>query len=835
MPVEISQGLSESAAKELLASHGYNELPQAQKKSFLILIFETVREPMILLLLAGAGVYFAIGEPHDSLLLLASVLVIISIALFQERRSTRALEALRDLSSPKALVRRGGHEIRISSREVVPGDILIFKEGDRIVADGRLCETRNLEVDESLLTGESQPVSKKTPLGESSIHFPSQYYTYSGTLVTAGFGVSEVSATGIHSELGKIGKSLGEMKETKTRLQQEVAVLVRKFSLLGLAVSISIVVAYGLTRGEWSQGFLAGIAAALSLLPEEFPVILTIFLALGAWRLSKRQVLVREPSATENFGAITALCVDKTGTLTLNQMTVYQIRTLFSSVYLTANGESLSEDILAVLEAGCLSSHADSFDPMERALHNVHTLAPGDGRFSKNHWQLEKQYPFSHQQLTMSFVWKSVETSERFVACKGAPEAILKLCILSDTQRQKLEQTIQEMCQEGLRVIGVAKADFAGKDLPGSQDQFEFSFLGFIGFLDPVRKGVKEAIAECYGAGVRTLMVTGDHPVIASKIAEDIGLRWAQTSITGAELEKISDQELREKIKTVSVFARVVPAQKLRIVNALKANGEIVAMTGDGVNDAPSLKWADVGIAMGGRGTDVAREAADLIILDDNFTSLVPGIRLGRRIFGNIHRAMCYLFAVHFPIAALAIGPILLGYPLVLYPAHIVFLELVIDPACTMVFEAEPEEPQSMRRPPRRLDKPLFSYKDIILSSAQGVAVFLGVFALFLWCLSEGFHEEKSRALAFTAFALSNVGLIFVNKVSKTFFSNIYFAIVSVSAVALLAAIVFTSGLAHAFKIEAMTVNEFAASLAVSLVCVLAAYGIRKFHDKRDL
>ncbi|MBS1972603.1 MAG: cation-translocating P-type ATPase [Bdellovibrionales bacterium] len=814
-------------ARALLEKDGYNELPKAKKKSFLLLIWEVLREPMILLLLTGAGIYLAIGEIHDSLLLLASVLVIVFIAIFQERRSTRAVEALRDLSSPRARVWRDQREIQIPSREVVPGDTLIVKEGERIVADCLLLESRSLEVDESLLTGESVPISKSVSSDGSRLQFPSAFCIYSGTLVTRGFATGKVIATGLHSELGKIGKTMQEAKDTKTRLQEEIAGLVRIFGTLGVITSIVITLAFGFTRHDWLQALLAGIVAALSLLPEEFPVVLTIFLALGAWRLSKKQVLVRQPSATENLGSITALCTDKTGTLTLNQMSVEQIWTEHSQYHFHKNVEPLSAEIFSVLEAGFLASYENSFDPMEKALQKTFKTESEKVKYELPKRSLEKDYPLSPDQLTMSFVWRSPINQSRVVFSKGAPEAIVNLCNLETRLQSVVLEQVFKMCEQGLRVIGVAKASLSGSDFPKEQKGFQFSFLGLIGFIDPLREGVKEAITECYQAGIRTIMITGDHPAIASKIAGDIGLKDSGSFLTGEDIEKLTDNDLRDRIKYVNVFARVVPNQKLRIVKALKANGETVAMTGDGVNDAPSLKWADVGVAMGGRGTDVAREAADLIILDDQFNSIVAGIRLGRRIFDNIQRAMSYLFAVHFPIAALAILPVLIGGPLILFPIHIVFLELIIDPACTLVFEAEPESAKTMKVPPRKLEKPLFSFQDIALSLLQGMVVFAGIFMLFLWGLHQGWGEAQARAMAFSAFVLSNVGLIFVNKTSKHVFSNLFFVVISFAALVLLMAILFIESLSKIFKLETIDLTSLGISALVAVFCVFIASKIK--------
>lgn len=805
------QGLTSLEAQNLLAQHGFNELPSSKKKSLWSLLWSIVREPMVLLLIAGASIYIFIGEIHDSLLLLGSVFVVVMIAVYQERRSTRALESLRDLSSPRALVIRDGKEQKIAAREVVPGDILLIKEGDRIAADGAVLQSTNLEVDESLLTGEFHPVLK----------IPDKDFVFSSTLVTSGRGQVRVRATGHTSEVGKIGKFLEVADESKTRLQQEIAQLARRFGVLALLFSFIVVLSYGFTKGNWPQGILAGIAAAMSLLPEEFPVILTIFLALGAWRLSKRKVLVRQTAATENLGAVTVLCVDKTGTLTQNQMFLRHVRTPHASHILTSDSMAKwPKEFHQLLETAVLASQKDPFDPMEKAIHRAFPLDLSERVF-------KRQYPLAPNMLAMSQVWGTAENSLT-VAMKGAPEAVMSLCHLDSSQIAAAKIQIDEMSRQGQRILGVAKAQFNSENLPVDQMGFSFQFLGLLGFEDPLRPQVAESVQECYSAGIRVIMITGDHGGTASKIATDIGLQFSGRVLTGPELEKMDELELRVQVREVNVYARVVPSQKLRIVNALKANGEIVAMSGDGVNDAPSLKWADIGIAMGGRGTDVAREAADLVILDDDFNSIVAAIRLGRRIFTNIRNAMSFVFASHFPIAALTITPVLFGLPLIMFPAHIVFMELIIDPTCTLVFEAEEEEAQVMRRPPRNLNQPLFGYRDIFYSSLQGFAVFVIVLGLFLFSLNRGHGEEESRALAFIAFVLSNLGLIAANESIQSYLKNIYFWFVSAATLFSLLSVIYIPTLRSIFGFAIPSGSSLIIAVFSALIATAISFYLRK-------
>jgi Ca2+-transporting ATPase len=509
---------------------------------------------------------------------------------------------------------------------------------------------------------------------------------------------------------------------------------------------------------------LAGITLAMAMLPEEFPVVLTVFLALGAWRISQKRVLTRRVPAVETLGSTTVLCVDKTGTLTLNRMSVRKIFSHGKFYDLNHQDKYLPENFHEIIEFSILASQIAPFDPMEKALEELGNHALSDTEHLHDNWTLVQEYPLSQKLLAMSRIWKSPDSKNYIIAAKGSPEAIADICHLDEKQIQSLSNHINSMAEEGLRIIGVAKADFKQTDLPGEQHDFKFKFLGLIGLADPVRPGVAEAIKECYNAGIRVVMITGDYPVTAQNIARQIGLKQLDGVITGLELHEMDDLELQQRIKIVNIFARVVPEQKLRIVNALKANGEVVAMTGDGVNDAAALKSAHIGIAMGGRGTDVAREASSIVLLDDDFSSIVQAIRMGRRIFDNLKKAMAYIFAIHVPIAGMSLLPVLFNWPLVLLPVHIVFLELIIDPTCSVVFEAEPEEVHTMNRPPRNLQKPLFDKRTIAYSLLQGMSVLLIVLAVFIIAMYRGLGELESRSLSFTTLIVANLGLILTNR-----------------------------------------------------------------------
>ncbi|GAK57276.1 cation transport ATPase [Candidatus Vecturithrix granuli] len=790
-PIDVKdlRGLSETEVAERIKTEGYNELPTAKQRSILVIAWEVVREPMFLLLVACGVLYLILGDVQEALMLIGFVFIVMGITLYQERKTERALEALRDLSSPRALVIRDGVEKRIAGRDVVRGDIMVVAEGDRVPADGVLLTGVNISTDESLLTGESVPVRKTAAKDVKTMGRPGGDdlpFVYSGTLVVQGQGIVEVLATGVQTELGKIGKALQQVEPEVTLLQKETNRLVRNLSIVGLSACVLVVVVYGLTRGHWLQGFLAGITLAMATLPEELPVVLTVFLALGAWRMSQKRVLTRRVPAIETLGSATVLCSDKTGTLTQNKMTVKQIYADREFYQMVSTPQTvLPEHFHELVEFSILASQIDPFDPMEKAIKLLGNQYLAQTEHLHSDWKLIHEYPLSPELLSLSRVWESPDGADYMIAAKGSPEAIADLCHFTQAQIDELAGKIRTLADDGLRVLGVAKASFARTELPGGQHDFTFEFLGLVGLADPIRETVPAAIKECYSAGIRVVMITGDYPGTAQNIARQIGLANPDKFMTGPELEQLAEDELRERIRGVNIFARVVPEQKLRLVNALKADGEIVAMTGDGVNDAPALKAAHIGIAMGARGTDVAREAAALVLLDDDFTSIEQAVKMGRRIFDNIKKAIAYIFAVHVPIAGMSLIPVVfknffvsLGWgedALVLMPMHIMFLELIIDPACSVVFEAEAEEADVMLRPPRNPQKPLFSQKTVALSLLQGVSVLVMLLIIFSLSLYLGHDEKEARALTFTTLIVANLGLILTNRSwTRTIFTTLH-------------------------------------------------------------
>lgn len=781
LDIRALRGLTAEDAAARLQHDGPNEIASEQRRNVLQTAWAVVKEPMLLLLVAAGTLNIIIStlRPEENrigeaVLLFAFVAVVIGITFYQERKTERALEALRDLSSPRALVLRDGVQLRIPGRDVVVGDLLLLAEGDRVPADAILLDCTSLSIDESLLTGESVPVRKAScaPNAPHELGKPGgdgTPWVYSGALVVNGQGIAEVLSTGSATELGKIGAALRSVGTERTLLQRSVDHLVGVVATIGLTLAVVVVVIYGLTRLDWLEGTLAGIALAMAMLPEEFPVVLTVFLALGAWRISKSNVLTRRMPAIEALGAATVLCSDKTGTITQNRMTVHELRT--SAGTFTVNDQALPEEFHSILEFAVLASPVDPFDPMDTAFKALGERFLAQTEHIHADWTLVKEYPLSERLLALSHVWRSPGGGDYVIAAKGAPEAISDLCHLDEARARAISYEVSRMADDGLRVLGVARAAFSKRaGLPEGQHDFVFEHLGLVGLQDPIRPDVPDAVRQARAAGMRVVMITGDYPGTAVSIGRDAGIDVDGHVLTGPELDGLDDEALAKRIDEVNVFARAVPEQKLRIVRALKSRGEVVAMTGDGVNDAPALKAADIGIAMGQRGTDVAREAAALVLTDDAFSSIVGAVRIGRRIYDNLKKAMAYILAVHVPIAGVSLVPVLVpslaghAMPLVLMPVHIAFLELIIDPACSVVFEAEPEEAGVMERAPRASGDPLFGRRMIFVSILQGVVVLVAVLGVYLWAVLGGAPNTDVRALTFTTLVVANLGLIFVNR-----------------------------------------------------------------------
>jgi len=828
-------GLTQAQAKQQLMLDGPNELEATHRRTFLRRLLGLLREPMFALLVLAASLYLVLGDLTEGSTLFVFVLAVIAFTFYQEGKSEAAIDALRQLSQPYAQVVRDGENIKVPSREVVAGDLLHIAEGDRIAADAWLVESDQLQVDESMLTGESLAVTKQSAEFDQAQSQSQQpggdelARVFGGTFVIRGQGLARVTATGMRSEIGRIGQSLNQIEVTLTPLQKQITRLVHVLAWITLSLCVVMILTLGLRNGAWLPALLSGIALAMALLPEEYPVVLAIFPALGARRLAKEGVLTRRINAIETLGATTVLCTDKTGTLTENRMkvAVLAVGPATAPCLFAVNGEPLPEAFHGLVEHAILASAPQPFDPMEVAFHALGQAFLTDTVHLHRDWALVQTYALSPALRAMSHVWRASQDQTHIVSAKGAPEAVMSLCHMSAETQAQWAQVMHTMASDGLRVLAVAQGAFEGDAWPSSSHDFDFEWLGLIGLSDPLRAEIPQAIADCHSASIKVIMITGDYAQTARVIANQAGLQEGGT-LTGDAIDALSDDALCESIQTVSVCARISPNQKLRIVQALKRNGHVVAMTGDGVNDAPALRAAHVGIAMGARGTDVAREAASLVLVDDNFASIVKGIRLGRQIFGNLQKSMAYIFAIHIPIAGLCLLPMLFALPPLLLPLHIALLELVIDPSCSIAFENEPADIDVMQRPPRDTLAPIFGFGQMVTSFSQGLCV-LAVTGV-AYELASVFSVEVQRAMVLITLVAANAVLIMVNRskagglLTRIRIRNSVALWVIVLALGLVLLGVYVPWLAAPLKLEPLSLPQLMTALGLGLASAIGAW-----------
>jgi Ca2+-transporting ATPase len=816
-------GISEQEALNRLEKFGHNELKTDSSRGIFKIIFGAIKEPMVLLLIGIGLIYLFLGETQEVYSLLTFLMLILGITIYQENKTEKTLLALKELSCPRAIVIRESKQMRIPGREVVPGDIVILNEGDRIPADIIILNGGPLSVDESIITGESCPVEKSSSSAETNIVF-------SGTLVLRGQALGKVIKTGETTELGKIGKSLGETEDKGTPLQKNTRKIVNKLSLLVGILTLFIIIYYWLIRDELMDGILIGLTLAMAILPNELPAGLLIFLAAGAWRISKRNVLTRKIPAIEALGGITYLCVDKTGTLTQNKMV---LRTLWNGnerLEISQLNQILPESFHELMEYGILASPRNPFDPMEKALQKTGGKFLDKTEHLHPDWKLSKEYQITNELLAVSYAWKGENKNGYTIGAKGATEAIIDLCHFSTEQSTLVENEMLQMASNGLRIIAVARA--FSTILPENQHDLEFEFLGLVGFEDPMREDAKAAVLECQEAGVKVLMVTGDHPATAKSIARQIGLKNAEKAFTGNEIQNLDDKSLQEELKEVQMFCRMKPLDKLRIVTLLQAAGEVVAMTGDGVNDAPALKKAEIGIAMGKRGTDVAREASSVVLLDDSFSSIVAAIRIGRRIFQNLQEAFSYLLSIHIPITALSVVPVIFKLPLILLPVHIAFLHLIIEPASTSLFEALPGSSELMKESPRAKRFQLISRTEMKRSLAAGFIISIAAIGVFSFALHRGLKASDARGITFTTLIMSNLSLIFfMNRKRKGKENKNHFRILVTASVGLLAFVLYIPFFRELFRFEPLHLHDL---ILCFIATALAAILIIPLYKKND-
>ena len=836
-PVNLGTGLSDAEAAQRLRNEGPNELPRGPGRSRLAIALEVLTEPLIALLFAAAVLYLIFGEPRDALVLVASVVVVVALDIYQESRAERALEALRDLAAPHVTVIRAGRRLTVPAAAVVRGDLVSVSEGERIPADGTIRSTVALLVDESLLTGESVPVRKVSAPTETGWSRPGGEdlpFVYGQTLVVRGQAVFEVRATGGHTEASRIARALASIEPSTPLIRQQVRPLVLGVGIAAIVLTALLAVVVGLRSGDWILGLLAGTALAIGLLPEEIPIVTTVYSVLGARRMARRQALARRFGTIPALGCLTVLCTDKTGTLTQNRMTVSAVvpATKDSRPLGSHLGDDPDPLVREVLRIAALANEPEPVDPMEVA---VAQKARDTGVDASPGLILRRHLPFSHELRLVRNLWATPDGAARFVAAKGAPESLFDRCDLSAAERGRWEEAVTTLARGGYRAIAVASSPPAAETAEGAElVDGPLELRGLIGLADPLRDGVPEAMARCHAAGVRVLMITGDHPETARAIARAAGIREPERLMTGDALEAATDEELAHEVRRVNVYARVRPEQKLRLVEALKADSEVVAMTGDGVNDAPALRAAHVGIAMGQRGTDVAREAASLVLLDDAFPTVADAIQLGRRVYENMRKALYYVVAIHVAIAGMALLPVLFGFPILLFPVEIVFLELIIDPVSSLVFEAEPEEADVMRRAPRDPNEPILGSRPLVGSLLLGASALAAALAVYLGAILLGHPLDESRALGFTTLVVGNLAMVYVCRSSSRSIlgsfqvPNPLAGGVALFGSGLLLLSVYFSPLANVFQFLPPAPLDFAVAVGIGIAIVVANDGVKR-------
>ena len=747
MHIQEKTGLSPEEVLKSREQFGKNTL-YSKKKNPLGIFYDVFKEPMMLLLIVAAFIYFFTGENEEGFLMLASIGIVAGISIYQEIRSENATNALKQMTQPLIIVIRDGEKISIPSEELVVNDLMIVSEGEHISADATIISSNDCSVNEAMLTGESLPVVKNE---EDAL-------LYAGTIVVSGLAHAKVTAVGSSTRLGKLGQSMEEIEKEKTPLQKQISLFVRRMAVIG-GIAFLLVWAYNyIDSGDLVHGLLHGLTLAMAALPEEIPVALSTFMALGAYRMIRNKVLTKHPQTVESLGSATVICVDKTGTLTENKMALVEIYQPLKDSFYSLETKSPDEESHLVIEYALFASEPVPFDPMEKAIHEA--FAAQQPAIKPAEFQMVHEYPLSGIHPMMTHVYKN-NSGRNVIACKGAPEGIIKKSTLSAADQTKVLSKVEIMASHGYRVLAVAKATDENREWPADQEQFTWVFLGLIAFSDPPKKNSRQVIKNFHDAGIEVKMITGDFPATAKSISEQVGFHNSDQVITGSEIMSMSDEELDTTVKKVNIFSRMLPDAKLRVILALKKAGEVVAMTGDGVNDGPALKAAHIGVAMGKKGSEIARQAASLILIDDDLGNMVTAISLGRKIYANLKKAIQYIISIHIPLISVVTLPLILGwkYANIFSPIHVIFLELVMGPTCSIAFENEPMEKDAMKQKPRKMSTTFFTWKELYLSIIQGLVITLGLMTIMYFSIDKGYTEPMTRTLVFSALIFSNIFL----------------------------------------------------------------------------
>lgn len=813
---EIIQGLSAQQVSILRQQHGKNEFHAESSRRFIHIVWDIVKEPMFILLVIACTLYFILGEVSEGILMLLAMILVAAISLYQEVKSTNAIKALQQFTEPKVTVIRDGIEMVISAEELVPGDIMLLDEGMNIPADASILQENDFSVNESIITGESLPVDKHETGGH--------HILYQGTTINSGKCTARVTATGNNTVLGKLGKTVGAYHSPKTLLQQQINQFVRRLALFGLIGFFIIFFVNYLHYREWAASLLFALTLAMSAVPEEIPVAFSSFMALGAFKMSKLGIISRQPQIVENLGAVSVICLDKTGTITENKMQVKTIYEFESDTLIELN-ESRQLPNENVLKYAVLASELNPFDAMEKAIWEAYNIYAGGQ--SHQPLQMVFEYPLQGQPPMMTHVYE--HENEKIVAAKGAAERILRVCRINEADRIKITKHVQSLASNGYRVIGIASAKHTQTEFPVLQDDFDWKFEGLLALYDPPKKNIEHVLKQFYDAKIEVKLITGDYPETAINIAGQVGISNHLKYITGETVMNMKEDELKQEVKGTTIFARMFPDAKLKVIDALKANGEIVAMTGDGVNDGPALKSASIGIAMGQRGTEIARQASDLILTDDNLERMVTAISEGRRIFNNLKKAVRYIISIHIPIILIASMPLVFGwaYPNIFTPIHVIFLELIMGPTCSIFFEKEPVEETIMQQTPRERNSGLFTREELLISVVQGIIIALAGLILYYYFMNHGSSLEQTRTIVFTTLILSNVFLTFANRsFTKTIFytsrfKNRLVPVILIISAFFLAALHWIPAIRNLFQLAAIPPGQFWLCLGVAFAAVM--------------
>lgn len=812
------KGLTETEVNISREKHGPNSIEDQNSGYFWITFKEITLEPMFLLLLATSTIYFLLREFSEGLFLLGAIMIISAISFFQNARSRKALNALKEYTQTLSTVIRNNQAIEIRSEEIVVGDNVVAQEGELITADGTVLQLNDFSVNESILTGEAFNVTK-------SIDETGDNFVFQGTAVVSGQCVFRVTQVGRNTKLGEIDASLGDIQKLKSPLQDQISRFVKQMALWGFVIFLIIWGISFYNSNNLLDSLLKGLTIAMSVLPEEIPVAFATFMALGAYRLMKLGIIVKHTQTIETLGAATVLCTDKTGTITQNKMELFKIYN-FKTATIGEKKNWNSSEFMPIISAAMWASESVPFNPMEKSLHTIYGKAAE--RDERPDYKMIHEYPLGGKPPMMTHIFEN-ETGSRIIAVKGAPEAIIAHSNLTSEETTEIQKIMSLLASEGLRVLGVGLAEYEGENFPKDQEEFNFKFLGLLGFYDPPKEHISTTFKQLYEAGIKIKIITGDNALTTSSIAEQIDFKNGKNSITGEELMQLSDAEFDQKVMQTNIFTRVFPEVKLKIVNSLKSQGEIVGMTGDGVNDAPALKASHIGIAMGKRGSDIAKEASSLILSDDDFAKMVEGVAMGRKIYFNLKKAIQYIISIHIPIILTVALPVILGwvYPVIFSPIHVIFLELIMGPTCSIIYENEPLEKNSMKRPPREIKETFLRWKELSISIIQGLIITAGCLLIYQYSIQNNYNEALTRTMVFSTLIIANIFLTLVNRsfyfsVWSTFkYKNrLIWGIISISFFMLLL-MIYQPQFAGFFKLDRLSVSQFFLAAGVGFCCVI--------------